>query len=292
MNTVFLNGKSINHNIKDIRFSDGASTIVVKQPELTPDQLRPSSLVILVHPKTEADRVLHEVEMICEAVSNWSVVPDEITLRMPYFPYARADRVFEEGGVCGLQMFCNRLSKLPISSVVSDDIHNPDAEAFNVLYENGITLENREMVKCFRENVNMSFNDWDVLVAPDKGSIEKVKKVSDSTGIPMITMSKKRDPETGKILSLAVDGDHDLTGKKVLILDDITDGMGTHLWAAQLLKNLGAKETDLFVTHFIGANGALRKAKGLIDNILYANLVGNHVSETELMLFREKVVFS
>ena len=55
--------------------------------------------------------------------------------------------------------------------------------------------------------------------------------------------------EIGKILGLDVISDVDLKDKKVLIIDDICSAGGTFKFSSMKLKEMGAKEVNLYVTH-------------------------------------------
>ena len=69
------------------------------------------------------------------------------------------------------------------------------------------------------------------------------------SGLPVTFGIKKRDFKSGKILGLDVVSDTDLTGKKVLIIDDICSAGGTFKYSAMKLKELGAKDVALYVSH-------------------------------------------
>ena len=69
------------------------------------------------------------------------------------------------------------------------------------------------------------------------------------SGLPVAFGIKKRDWKTGKILGLDVVTDTDLTDKKVLIVDDICSAGGTFKFSAMKLKEMGAKDVALYVSH-------------------------------------------
>ena len=61
---------------------------------------------------------------------------------------------------------------------------------------------------------------------------------------------KRRDWETGKIEGLDVAGNvGDIAGKDILIVDDICSRGGTFYFAAKKLKELGANNVYLYVSH-------------------------------------------
>jgi len=66
---------------------------------------------------------------------------------------------------------------------------------------------------------------------------------------------KKRDPHTGDLSGFGVEGNPDLHGKKVVIIDDICDGGGTFLGLGAEINRLGAYELKLGVTHGLFTKG-------------------------------------
>ena len=67
-------------------------------------------------------------------------------------------------------------------------------------------------------------------------------------GLPIAFGIKNRDWKTGEILGLAVMG-ADVSGKNVLIVDDICSKGFTFYYAGQQLIEHGAKDVRLYVTH-------------------------------------------
>ena len=68
--------------------------------------------------------------------------------------------------------------------------------------------------------------------------------------IPYTFGIKKRDWKTGQILGLDVAGEvKSIAGKDILIIDDICSRGGTFLHSAKKLKELGANDIYLYVSH-------------------------------------------
>lgn len=93
---------------------------------------------------------------------------------------------------------------------------------------------------------------------PDKGALNRYIHLRDANNY--ITLSKKRDLDTGKILSLEVDEFHSRSEKEnykeVLVIDDLCDGGGTFMLTANKLRELypDAKLT-IVVTHLVNPIG-------------------------------------
>ena len=86
-----------------------------------------------------------------------------------------------------------------------------------------------------------------LLFYPDEGAMKRYSAMCDK---PYVFGMKKRDWTTGQIQGLDVQGQTELIkGSKVLIVDDICSRGGTFYHSAKALKNLGAGEIYLYVSH-------------------------------------------
>ncbi len=179
----------------------------------------------------------------------------DITLCIPYLPYARQDRVCSEGQAFSLDVFANILNSQRYTEVVSADVHSDVAAT---LIDNFRNIHQKEMVKFVPKK-------YDNLVSPDKGASKKIGEVCDKLGYTSyIQCDKVRDPTTGNITSITTDREG-LYGS-CLIVDDICDGGRTFLETAKLLKSKGAESVDLYVTHGI-FKGVSEDFFSYIDNI-------------------------
>ena len=86
---------------------------------------------------------------------------------------------------------------------------------------------------------------------------------------------KQRDWETGQILGLDVAGSVDkIKDSRILIVDDICSRGGTFYHSAKKLKELGAKEIYLYITHCENTilEGELLTS-GLIEKVYTTNSI-------------------
>ncbi|MCM1217310.1 MAG: ribose-phosphate pyrophosphokinase [Lachnospiraceae bacterium] len=162
------------------------------------------------------------------------------TLILPYVPNARMDRVENENEVFTLKTFCNAINNMNFRRVIVYDTHSNVTSAL---------LNNVEVMnpKCFIEKALDSIPEKDVLLFyPDEGAMKRYSKLFQrefAFGV------KHRDWKTGQIKSLSIMTQNPIEGKTVLIVDDICSRGGTFLHSANLLRESGAKNIYLYVTH-------------------------------------------
>lgn len=171
-----------------------------------------------------------------------------IELVMPYIPNARQDRVKSNIDVFTLKYFAEIINYLNFDKVTVLDPHSSVSEA---LIDNLKIVTPYDYIKTAFDLINekcvVSEENPLIVFYPDEGAM---KRYSDLFNMPYAFGIKKRDWNEGKILGLEVSGATDkIKGSRVLIVDDICSRGGTFYHSAKKLKELGAKEIYLYVSH-------------------------------------------
>ena len=170
-----------------------------------------------------------------------------IYLYMPYIPNARQDRVKNPEDVFTLKYFAELLNSLNLTRVQVLDPHSDvSAALINNLWIDSPKKYIEEAL--FRMKTNEGVDTDHILVFyPDNGS---ARRYADVVNRYYAYGVKKRDWETGKILGLdVIDNGFDIKDKDILIVDDICSRGGTFYHSAKKLKELGANDIYLYVSH-------------------------------------------
>lgn len=182
-----------------------------------------------------------------------------IDLYMPYIPNARMDRVKSSEDVFTLKYFAELLNDLKLDRVTVLDPHSTVSEA---LIDNLSVMTPVNQIADAVAKIGVGeltcYDPMDfsrepkkkfslMMFYPDEGAM---KRYAGMVKLPYAFGIKKRDWETGKIEGLDVAGDVDaIMGRNILIIDDICSRGGTFLHAAKKLKELGANDIYLYVSH-------------------------------------------
>lgn len=193
-------------------------------------------------------------------------------LNLPYVPYARQDRVMKVGEPLSIFTFSALINAMNFDKVRIQDPHSPVTEA---LINKVAVTHQHELVyarlawKIKKENL--------LLVSPDAGAVKKTQHLADSMALeaPVVGF-KKRDVSTGAISGTGIVGD--VSGRDVLILDDICDYGGTFKALGKELKSHGANRVLLWVTHGIFAGG-IDTFEGTVDEIYSQNVWENNLTD-------------
>ena len=190
----------------------------------------------------------------------------KVTLKLGYLPYARQDRICNKGEALSIQAFVGLINMLQFNEVM---ILDPHSEVGPALFTAKLSVTTQEqMLSESIRNFDLRLGaDVITLVSPDAGATKKTEQVSKHyNGLPVIQATKKRDLKTGQLSGFGFYGD--VKGKDLLIVDDICDGGGTFVGLAKILKEAGAGEIGLYVSHGIFSRGVDNLLENGIDYII------------------------
>lgn len=191
-----------------------------------------------------------------------------VTLVIPYFGYARQDRVFKPGEPESAKVMCQHLS-LVCDRVITIDIHkeavldyfpcrHTDLKAAPVIAE------------------HFKGRGIDLVLSPDIGAAGRAKDVGDRMGVPSDHLNKTRLSGTEVRIAPAT---FDVKGKNVLIVDDMISTGGTIVTAASALRDAGAESVSVACTHGVFVNNAIERLTGsALSTVLCCNTLENEVS--------------
>jgi len=208
------------------------------------------SLRVNVYANLKSSRDIMELLLLNDAVQRSGTKITKLTI--PYFPYARQDRVCNEGEALSVKVMTNLINGMNIEKVV---IIDPHSDVTPALLNNVTVIEQHSLLK------GAAFADK-LIVCPDAGAEKKIQKQKR----PYVMATKVRDSRTGEIIETKILDPVRVSGKECLIVDDICDGGRTFIELGKALRKHNAKNVSLFVTHGIFSKG-LDVFDGIIDQI-------------------------
>lgn len=254
MYTVFMNGPN-HYNWFDIdfkRFAGGEWNVTLPK-EMTDFGYDGIDLIVVKAKIYDGD--IMKLAILTDAIRRFAGNNITYRLELSYLPYARQDRVMNDGESLSLRVFCNFINSLKYDKVVLDDPHSDVSTAL---------IDNVEVTKqwCWS---GTSHRNYDAIVSPDAGALKKIYPQAKAVNLPVIEAMKTRDVQTGVVSDPRFN--EDVMGKRLLIVDDICDGGRSFLNLGKVLKGAGAKRVDLYVTHGIFSYNAKENLSEFIDNV-------------------------
>ncbi|HEX8932176.1 MAG TPA: ribose-phosphate diphosphokinase, partial [Patescibacteria group bacterium] len=171
----------------------------------------------------------------------------QIITLLPYLAYSRHDKQ-EPQKSYATALIGNLLQTSGIAEVITVDVHNPQTKR---LFP--IPLISLSPAQIFAEKIKKLQLQNVTLVAPDEGAILRTQAVAKKLNYQdKITFMIKTRTETGLTHSEI----HGKISKQVIIIDDMLDTGTTLISCCKKLKENGAEEIYIIVTHglFTGDN--------------------------------------
>jgi ribose-phosphate pyrophosphokinase len=205
---------------------------------------------VMVTVRVSSTDDIMKVMLIADALKRIRVVK-EVSLCMPFVPYARQDHIVAPGEALSLKVIADMINSCGFAEVIVFDPHSDVATA---LINNVCMVSNLLLVKKVLEGKS---GYW--LASPDAGAYKKIGKLADQLGYDkqVISCGKVRDPNPlnkGKILGMDVPK-VDLLGKDVYIIDDIVEGGRTFITLAKELRKQNVGKVYLIVSHGVFSQG-------------------------------------
>ena len=180
---------------------------------------------------------------------------------IPYYGYARQDRKDKPRVAIGSKLVATLLEAAGANRVITMDLHAPQIQAFfdvpvDHLDSSAIFIPYIEQLKL--ENLTFA--------APDVGSTNRVREIASYFNAEMVICDKHRK-RANEIASMVVIGE--VTGRDIVLIDDICDTGGTLAKASGLLMDKGARSVRALCTHPILSG----KAYENIENSVLEELI-------------------
>lgn len=240
------------------KFPDGENYTRIDCESLNDD-------VVIVQ-NTYPDSNMIEMFLLQDAVRRMGA--KTITLVIPYFGYARQDRVFKPGEPESAKVMCRHLD-MDCDRVITIDIHKEAVlDYFSCPH---VDLKAAAVIADYFKDKGI-----DMVLSPDIGAAGRAKDVGDRMGLPHDHLEKTR--LSGVDVKIAP-AKMDCKGKKILIVDDMISTGGTIIAAASALREAGATSVSVACTHGVFVNNAIERLTGsALDAVLCCNTLENEVS--------------
>ena len=255
----FLKTKLVNSSIR--KFADGEIYIEINE------NIRGNSIFIVQSISSPANDNLMELLLCIDALKRSSA--KNITAVIPYFGYARQDRKVVPRTSISAKLVSNLITKAGADRVVTVDLHAGQIQGFF-----DIPVDNLFSTPIFARHVRKRIKSKKIIcVAPDVGGTERARALGKLLNVGLAIVDKRR-PKPGQSQVMNVIGD--VKNQTCVIVDDIIDSGGTIVNAAKALKQRGAKEVYVYITHGVLSGDAVKKIKNsVIKNLVITDTIDN-----------------
>ena len=245
-----------------IEFSDGEF-----EPSFN-ESIRGADIFIVQSTMPPADNLM-ELLLMIDAAKRASAY--KINAVIPYFGYARQDKKGKPRVPIGAKLIANLLTTAGVDRVLTMDLHADQIQGFfdkpvDHLYSSAVFIP-------YIQSLNLPNL---TIAAPDMGGSNRANTYAKFLNSEMVVCYKQREKanEVGKMMLIG-----DVTGKDIVILDDMVDTAGTLTKAAELMKDLGANSVRAICTHGVFSGPAYQR---IDDSVLEEIVVTDTIPKDHL----------
>lgn len=176
---------------------------------------------------------------------------NEIIDVMPYMRFTRQDKK-DESRVPITPVLIADNAKTYIDRVMTVDVHNPSIAGFfnPVSFDN---LYSFQITTDYLKEKHPEILKDVTIMSPDAGGTARARAFAKRAGTKDIAIGYKFRETAGTVSSLEVLGD--VSGRNVLIVDDMIDSGGTLVKAVEAARKKGAKKVYAYATHGLFTKG-------------------------------------
>jgi len=182
-------------------------------------------------------------------------------LAMPLLPDTRQDQQWGREPY-SLAQHAKELKELGVSEVITYDLHNPATAA---LFDGSCTHLFTSFI--FLPMLEAAFQSFDVVASTDTGSAKMAEWYSrrfPRCEVAMMYKGAKRGTMTREIAEHKLAGD--VSGKKILVVDELCDSGGTLVSAVNfLIDEKGASQVIIVIPHTTGTGDCQQKLAQLCE---------------------------
>lgn len=215
------------------RFSDGEF-----QPNIL-ESVRGSYVFFIQSTFFPSDNLM-ELLLMIDAAKRAST--SYITAVIPYFGLARQDRKDKPRVSIGSKLVAELLTAAGANRIITMDLHADQIQGFFDIPVDHLN-SSAIYVPYIEENLNL---ENVVFASPDVGSTKRNRKYAVHFNTELVICDKFRK-KANEIAGMTVIGD--VSGKDVIMIDDIVDTGNTLANAASIMLDKGAKSVQAFCTH-------------------------------------------
>ncbi len=248
------------------RFADGEVSVEINET------VRGADVFIIQPTSPPVNENIMELLVIVDALRRASA--RRITAVVPYYGYARQDRKAKPRDPITAKLMANILTAAGARRLLSIDLHAPQIQGFF-----DIPVDNLYAAPLMIDYFRKKELDNLTAVAPDVGSVKRVRSIAETLNIPMSIIDKRR-PKPNVAEVMHVIGRSNIKDSNVILFDDIIDTGGTITQAAGALKENGAKNVFACASHGLFSGPAIERMKNSpIDEIIVTDSIPQKHSE-------------
>ena len=259
-----------------LRFSDG---------EMSPsfDESVRGCDVFLIQSTNQPNDNLVELLLMIDAAKRASA--HYITVVVPYFGFARQDRKDKPRVAIGAKLMANLITAAGAHRIMTMDLHAAQIQGFF-----DIPVDHLDASVIFVPHIkNLNLPNL-TIASPDMGGSYRARTFAKFFNAEVVICDKQRK-RANEIESMSIIGD--VTGRDVVLMDDICDTARTLAKAAELIMENGANSVRAVCTHPVLSGDAYRTVEeSALTELIVTDTIASVKSSPKIKVLSTADLFS
>ena len=254
------------------RFADNEVWVTIDE------NVRGEDVFVLQSTSYPANDNLMELLICIDALKRASA--KRITAVLPYFGYARQDRKTGGRTPISAKLVANLITRAGADRVLTMDLHSGQIQGFF-----DIPTDNLHAAPLMAQDIKTNYERSSdlLIVSPDVGGVVRALAVASRLNAELAIVDKRRSgPGKSEVANII----GDVTGRRLIMFDDIADSAGTLCSAAQSLIDAGATEVSAYVTHGVLSGAACERVK---NSVLKELVITDSIEQPEPIIDSPKI---
>lgn len=240
------------------RFSDGEINVQIGE------SVRGKDIFIIQPTCAPTNDNLMELLIMTDALKRSGA--NSINAVIPYFGYARQDRKAAPRVPISAKLVANLIEQSGIDRVITMDLHAGQIQGFF-----DIPVDNLYGSIVFRDYLRAKLFKNPIVASPDIGGVSRARHFANKMGLELVIVDKRRErANESEVMNII----GKVSGKDVILVDDMIDTAGTMCKAADALKERGANSVMALGTHPVLSGPAYERiAKSQLSEVIVTNSI-------------------
>ncbi|RXJ81720.1 ribose-phosphate pyrophosphokinase [Arcobacter sp. F2176] len=215
------------------KFSDGEISVKITE------SVRGMDVFIIQPTCAPTNDNLMELLIMVDALKRSSA--KSISAVIPYYGYARQDRKAAPRVPITAKLVADLLEAAGISRVITIDLHAAQIQGFF-----NIPADNLFGSIMFLDYIKSKKFANPIIASPDIGGVARARSYAEKLNYDLVIVDKRREKANeSEVMNII----GDVSGKDIILVDDMVDTAGTLVKAAEVLKGKGANSVMACCTH-------------------------------------------
>jgi ribose-phosphate pyrophosphokinase len=232
------------------RFPDNEAWVVIEE------NVRGEDVFVLQSTSYPANDNLMELLVCIDALKRASA--KRITAVTPYFGYARQDRKTGGRTPISAKLVANLITRAGADRVLTMDLHSGQIQGFF-----DIPTDNLQAAPLMAQDIQTHYGQASdlLIVSPDAGGVVRALALASRLNAGLAIVDKRREgPGKSEVANII----GDVTGRRLIIFDDLTDSATTLCSAAAALVEAGAAQVSAYITHGVLSGAAMERVEASV----------------------------